>query len=114
MSETRPQDAATLRPDPVTLACADGQRLQGHFFPARGGIAAAPVLISPATGVRQQFYWRFADWLASQGHAPYAWSVLGAVTQVTEKVEAGAVFLFCRVPNVSILGQVPDDAHSLP
>src|ERR1700751_4218616 len=37
-----------------------------------------------------------------------------AVKQVTEKVEAGAVFLFCCVPNVSILGQVPDNTHSLP
>jgi len=60
--------AASLQPDPVTLACADGQRLQGHFFPARGAGVAAPVLISPATGVRQQFYWRFADWLAAHGH----------------------------------------------
>lgn len=67
MTDAR-SDATPLRPDPVTLACADGQRLQGHFFAGRGDAAAAPVLISPATGVRQQFYWRFADWLASQGH----------------------------------------------
>jgi predicted alpha/beta hydrolase len=65
MNDTR---AAALQPEPVTLACADGQRLQGHFFAARGDTSAAPVLISPATGVRQQFYWRFADWLAAQGH----------------------------------------------
>ena len=25
----------------------------------------------------------FSPWLAAQGHAPYAWSVLGAVAQVT-------------------------------
>ena len=68
MNDPRPNDAATLRPDPVTLECADGQRLQGHFFAARGDAAASAVLISPATGVRQQFYWRFADWLAAQGH----------------------------------------------
>ena len=29
----------------------------------------------------------FFPWLDSMGHAPYAWSVLGAVTQVTERVE---------------------------
>ncbi|NHN54738.1 TIGR03557 family F420-dependent LLM class oxidoreductase [Calidifontibacter sp. DB0510] len=29
----------------------------------------------------------FSPWLTSQGHAPYAWSVLGAVAQATEKVE---------------------------
>ena len=66
-----------LRPEPVDLACADGQRLRGHFFPARGDAAAAPVLISPATGVRQQFYWRFADWLAAQGHATLVFDYRG-------------------------------------
>lgn len=29
----------------------------------------------------------FSPWLREQGHAPYAWSVLGAVTQCTESVE---------------------------
>ena len=29
----------------------------------------------------------YSPWLESQGHAPYAWSVLGAVAQVTERVE---------------------------
>ncbi len=29
----------------------------------------------------------YFPWLTSQGHAPYAWSVLGAVTQVTERME---------------------------
>jgi len=29
----------------------------------------------------------YSPWLAEQGHAPYAWSVLGAVTQSTECVE---------------------------
>lgn len=28
----------------------------------------------------------FSPWLAEQGHAPYAWSVLGAVAQATERV----------------------------
>ena len=68
MTDARPGAAPALAPEPVTLTCADGQRLQGHFFAARGEAAAAPVLISPATGVRQQFYWRFADWLAGHGH----------------------------------------------
>jgi predicted alpha/beta hydrolase len=68
---------APLQPEPVALACADGQRLQGHFFAARGESPAAPVLISPATGVRQQFYWRFADWLASQGHATLVFDYRG-------------------------------------
>jgi len=29
----------------------------------------------------------YFPWLESMGHSPYAWSVLGAVTQVTERVE---------------------------
>ena len=29
----------------------------------------------------------YFPWLAEQGHAPYAWAVLGAVTQVTDRVE---------------------------
>lgn len=29
----------------------------------------------------------YSPWLAEQGHAPYAWSVLGAVTQVTSRAE---------------------------
>ncbi len=29
----------------------------------------------------------YSPWLAEQGHAPYAWAVLGAVTQVTERAE---------------------------
>ena len=73
-------DAATLRPlqpERVTFTCGDGQRLQGHFFPARSDAAASPVLISPATGVRQQFYWRFADWLAAQGHATLVFDYRG-------------------------------------
>src|SRR3954471_24839688 len=29
----------------------------------------------------------YSPWLAEQGHAPYAWSVLGAVAQATDRVE---------------------------
>src|SRR4051794_20760642 len=29
----------------------------------------------------------FSPWLTEQGHAPYAWSVLGAVAQATERLE---------------------------
>ncbi len=29
----------------------------------------------------------FSPWLTTQGHAPYAWTVLGAVAQATERVE---------------------------
>src|SRR5581483_10499876 len=29
----------------------------------------------------------YSPWLDSQGHAPYAWATLGAVSQATERVE---------------------------
>src|SRR5690348_3064756 len=29
----------------------------------------------------------FSPWLTEQGHAPYAWAVLGAVAQATERIE---------------------------
>jgi predicted alpha/beta hydrolase len=77
MNEARQKQAIALRPEPVVLACADGQRLQGHFFAGRGDTSAQPVLISPATGVRQQFYWRFADWLAAQGHSTLVFDYRG-------------------------------------
>ena len=54
-------------PEPVEIECDDGQRLRGHFL--HGATASElPVLICPATGVRQTFYLRFARWLALQGH----------------------------------------------
>lgn len=36
----------------------------------------------------------YSPWLMSQGHAPYAWSVLGAVAQATERVDLGT-FITC-------------------
>ncbi|MFM9918612.1 TIGR03557 family F420-dependent LLM class oxidoreductase [Lacisediminihabitans sp. H27-G8] len=36
----------------------------------------------------------YSPWLTSQGHAPYAWSVLGAVAQATERVEL-ATYVTC-------------------
>lgn len=55
----------------VEITCQDGTPLAGHFLPAHGGRAPAtakPVLLCPATGVKQHFYLRFAGWLAEQGH----------------------------------------------
>lgn len=55
----------------VDIPCEDGTVLTGHFLPAHAGrtvATQAPVLLSPATGVKQQFYLRFASWLAQQGH----------------------------------------------
>lgn len=57
-----------VEPERVEITCTDGVQLQGHFFLASGGVPGLPVLISPATGIKQHFYLRFAAWLAQQGH----------------------------------------------
>lgn len=51
----------------VDIVCADGHLLRGHFLRAAQA-TGLPVLISPATGVKQHFYLRFARWLTEQGH----------------------------------------------
>ena len=38
----------------------------------------------------------YSPWLVSQGHAPYAWTVLGAVAQATSKVEL-ATYVTCPI-----------------
>lgn len=65
-----------MSPPPVTpqlvdIVCQDGTCLKGHVFAAAKNdtqVLAAPVLLCPATGVRQHFYFSFASWLAERGH----------------------------------------------
>src|SRR6476620_12273009 len=38
----------------------------------------------------------YSPWLTEQGHAPYAWTVLGAVAQATERVEL-ATYVTCPI-----------------
>src|ERR1700709_1497389 len=38
----------------------------------------------------------YSPWLVSQGHASYAWTVLGAVAQATERVEL-ATYVTCPI-----------------
>lgn len=61
---------ATTTPPPerVVIACADGVSLQGHFLRTAHEAPGLPVLLCPATGVRQHFYLKFAQWLTGQGH----------------------------------------------
>ena len=54
-------------PERVTIHCSDGVHLAGHFFQASMPRQALPVLICPATGVKQHFYFRFASWLTERG-----------------------------------------------
>ncbi|MFZ6693540.1 alpha/beta fold hydrolase [Undibacterium sp. SXout20W] len=51
----------------VEIKCSDGELLAGHFFSSKAPATGLPVLICPATGVKQHFYFRFAAWLAAHG-----------------------------------------------
>lgn len=61
-------EAVAQDPEVVDILCEDGQPLSGHFLRASGAQVGLPVLLAPATGVKQHFYLRFARWLAAQGH----------------------------------------------
>ena len=61
-------ETVAQEPEVVDILCEDGQRLGGHFFRASEALIGLPVVLAPATGVKQHFYLRFARWLAAQGH----------------------------------------------
>lgn len=65
---TSARDQAAQETEVVEIICDDGQRLCGHFLRASLAGSGLPVLLAPATGVKQHFYLRFARWLAAQGH----------------------------------------------
>ncbi|MDE2402859.1 MAG: alpha/beta fold hydrolase [Burkholderiales bacterium] len=67
-TKPRPTPSTDSAAQQVEITCADGVRLHGHFLRATGGVPGLPVLLCPATGVKQHFYLRFATWLAAQGH----------------------------------------------
>lgn len=57
--------------EPIDIICQDGEILKGRFLPAHAGVTPPtkqPVLLCPATGVKQNFYFPFATWLADHGH----------------------------------------------
>ena len=70
----RAAGAAASAPDvaadgvPLRLRAADGAELGATWFAAQG-VQRGIVVLSPAAGVPQRFYRRFAFWLAQRGHA---------------------------------------------
>lgn len=54
----------------------DGYQLSGTYFPAVDG-NRSPVLICPATGIRQSFYFPFADWLRHDGYSTFVFDYRG-------------------------------------
>ena len=73
----------------VDILCGDGQSLRGHFLQATGAQGGLPVLLSPATGVKQHFYLRFARWLAAQGHDVRAGLKQAVAWYVQDAVQRG-------------------------
>jgi predicted alpha/beta hydrolase len=63
---------------------AAGQPLAGTFFPTHDGNNDKPVLICPATGITQKFYFPFAKWLASNGYAVLVFDYRGIGASLSE------------------------------
>lgn len=61
-------DSYGLHYKTVDFLAADGTPLCGTYFPANNDTPQTSVLLCPATGVRQAFYFPFASWLQTQGH----------------------------------------------
>jgi len=52
---------------PVTMDCADGIRLGGHYWPSSRGESYGRVIVNPATGVLARYYHRYAHFLSEHG-----------------------------------------------
>ena len=52
---------------PIEITCEDGFILKGHLFTPEQPKAA--IMIGPATGIKQQFYFSFAKYLCENGYA---------------------------------------------
>ncbi|OKB68541.1 alpha/beta hydrolase [Serratia marcescens] len=69
--------------DAIRFIAADGCMLSGSYFPASSG-DKTPVLICPATGVKQGFYYAFAQWLSEQGHSVLVFDYRGIGASLAE------------------------------
>jgi predicted alpha/beta hydrolase len=61
-----PHRAAAIAAQPHRLRCADGRELAAHWFAARE--RRAVLVLNPATGFPQSFYFRLADYAAERGY----------------------------------------------
>lgn len=67
----------------IHFIAADGYALSGSYFPPPCG-NKTPVLICPATGVKQGFYYAFAQWLSEQGHPVMVFDYRGIGASLVE------------------------------
>ena len=61
-----PHRAATIAAQPLRLRCADGRELAAHWIPAAQ--RRAVLVVNPATGFPQTFYFRLASYAAERGY----------------------------------------------
>ena len=52
----------------LNITCKDGYTLSATFYPSVHPTQNHPILICPATGIVQSFYYAFAEWLTTQGY----------------------------------------------
>ncbi|TEU25592.1 alpha/beta hydrolase family protein [Alkanindiges illinoisensis] len=74
-------------PQAVQIIAEDGYALSGHFFKTEDAQQKRPVLLCPATGIVQQFYFRFCEWLSQQGHAVLVFDFRGIGQSLHEPVK---------------------------
>ncbi len=76
-----------MQPQPVVIVCHDGYSLSGHFFKSEQASRKLPVLLCPATGIVQQFYFKFCTWLSQQGHDVLVFDYRGIGQSLQGKVK---------------------------
>lgn len=74
----------TIDFESVRFPAADGYVLSGSYFLSSNPTKAMPVLICPATGVRQSFYYAFARWLSKEGYRTLVFDYRGIGSSLAE------------------------------
>ncbi len=50
------------------ISCKDGYQLSARYYASENNTKQFPILVCPATGITQNFYNSFAQWLNQQGY----------------------------------------------
>ena len=74
----------TINFETVRFLAADGYMLSGSYFPTSDPAGGMPVLICPATGVRQSFYYAFSRWLSQEGYSVLVFDYRGVGSSLAE------------------------------
>lgn len=80
--------------DDLEICCQDGFKLAATLFKPSGKAKAA-ILIGPATGITQQFYKGFAEFLAGHGYAVITFDNRGIGRSLSGKVSDSNATLQC-------------------